>query len=167
MLKRVKQFVRGLFARLGEKDYTFITDYLTKEEFDLFETMSRYDRRHAVNVARYLAGQGADRELIRVGLLHDIGKARCPELTLVRRSVCVFLEAYFPDYGERKAGSGKGKLARALAVHKNHPDLGAALLGRLGADERFIALVKSHQNGGVVHDLAGEIDALREADDKF
>ncbi len=167
MLKRVRQFIRGLFAHLGEKDYTFITDYLTKEEFDLFATMSRYDRRHAVNVARYLAGRGADRELVRVGLLHDIGKARCPELTLVRRSVCVFLEAYFPDYAERKAGSGNGKIARALDVHKNHPDHGAALLAKMGADERFVALVRSHQNGSAAPEIAAEIDTLREADDKF
>lgn len=167
MLKRVKQFVRGLFARLGGKDYTFIAAYLAKEELDLFESMSRYDRRHAVNVARYLAGKGADRELIRVGLLHDIGKARCPDLTLVRRSVCVFLEAYFPAYAEKKAGSGGGKLARALVVHKNHPDLGASMLAEMGADTRLVALVRFHQNGRAAHDLTGEIDALREADDKF
>jgi putative nucleotidyltransferase with HDIG domain len=167
MLKRVKQFVRGLFARLGGKDYTFIAAYLTKQELDLFESMSRYDCRHAVNVARYLAGQGAGRELIRVGLLHDIGKARCPDLTLTRRSVCVFLEAYFPAYAEKKAGSGEGKLARALSVHKNHPDLGARLLDQLGVDERFVALVRLHQNGGAKADLTDDLEALREADDKF
>ena len=167
MLKRVKQFVRGLFAHLGEKDYTFIAAYLTKQELDLFESMSRYDRRHAVNVAKYLAGFSTDRELIRVGILHDIGKARCPDLTLVRRSVCVFLEAYFPAYAEKKAGSDEGKLARALAVHKNHPQLGANVLLEMGADARLVDLVRLHQNGGAAEDLTGDIEVLREADDKF
>lgn len=166
-MKRIKQFIRGLFARLSKSDYTLIADYLTKEELDLFESMSRYDRRHAVNVARYLAGKEAGLELIRVGLLHDIGKARCPDLTLTRRSVCVFLEAYFPAYAEKKAGSGGGKLARALAVHKNHPDLGASMLAEIGADTRLVALVRFHQNGRAANDLTGDIDSLREADDKF
>jgi putative nucleotidyltransferase with HDIG domain len=166
-MKRVKQFIRGLFARLSKNDYTFIAAYLTKQELDLFESMSRYDRRHAVNVARYLAGKGADRGLIRVGLLHDIGKARCPDLTLTRRSVCVFLEAYFPAYAEKTAGSGDRKLARALAVHKNHPDLGASMLAEMGADMRLVSLVRLHQNGGTTADLNGDLDRLREADDKF
>ncbi|MFA5867836.1 MAG: HD domain-containing protein [Actinomycetota bacterium] len=166
-MKRVKQFIRGLFARLTENDYTFIADYLTKDELDLFKTMSRYDRKHALDVGRYLAGHGAGLPLIRAGLLHDIGKANCPELTLIRRSVCVAIEAYKPEEADVLAKKGKGKLARAINVHKNHPELGAAILEELAADPYIIGLVRFHQNGEAPTDVQRDLGVLRDADDRF
>jgi putative nucleotidyltransferase with HDIG domain len=167
MLKRVEQFIRGMFARLSGKDYTFLTDYLTKPELDLFLTMSRYDQKHAVDVGRYLADGGESLELVRAGLLHDIGKADCPELTLIRRSIAVFLEWRAPDDANLLAEKGRGKLASAVYVHKNHPELGARILEEMGGDSRIITLVRYHQSGGAPADAARDLARLHEADEKF
>ncbi len=166
-MKRIKQFVRGLFARVTENDYTFIADYLTKDELDLFKSMSRYDRKHALDVGRYLSEHGAGMPLIRAGLLHDIGKANCPELTLIRRSVCVAIEAYKPEEADVLAKKGKGKLARAINVHKNHPELGARILEEMNADPYLIGLVRFHQNGKAPTDVHRDLEVLRDADDRF
>jgi hypothetical protein len=166
-VKRIKQFIRGLFARVTENDYTFIADYLTKDELELFKTMSRYDRKHALDVGRFLAGHGAGLQLIRAGFLHDIGKARCPELTLIRRSVCVAIEAYKPEDADVLARKGKGKLARAINVHKNHPDLGAKILEDLAADPYLISLVRFHQAGNAPVEAQRDLEVLRDADERF
>ena len=167
MLKRVRQFIRGMFARLKENDYTFIADYLTKPEFDLFKTMSRYDQKHALDVARFLAARGGSLILVRAGLLHDIGKAECPELTLIRRSVAVFLEWRAPAEAAVVAERGRGKLARALKVHKNHPELGAAKLETMDVDAYVAALVRWHQNGDAAAEAAEDLELLRAADELF
>lgn len=165
--KRVKQFIRGLFARVTKNDYTFIADYLTPDELELFKLLSRYDQKHGVNVGRYLAAHGAGLPLIRAGLLHDIGKTRCPELTLIRRSVCVAMEAYRPTEADVLAAKGKGKLPRALYIHKNHPELGAKILEDLDADPYLVSLVRFHQNGDAPVEVGRDIAVLRDADDRF
>lgn len=145
MVRRIRQFYKALFARLNKSDYTFLSDYLTKTELEVFMTLPVFDRKHSVDIARHLHHQGAQLELVRAGLLHDIGKARCPELTIVKRSICVLLEALFPKYARNKATSKKGKLGRALYVHQNHPEIGAEVLEILGCtDERIIWLVRHH-----------------------
>ena len=167
MIKRVKQFIRGMFARLSGKDYNFLTDYLTKLELDLFLSMSRYDCKHAVEVARYLADKGASLELVRAGLLHDIGKAECPELTLTRRSIAVFLEWRAPEDAQFLADRGRGKLAYAVYVHKNHPELGARILEGMNSNPHTIMLVRYHQYGSVPEEMRRDLEWLRDADERF
>lgn len=166
-MKRIKQFLRGLFARLNKNDYTFIADYLTQKELDLFKSMTRYDRKHAVDVARFLAGRQAGQALIRAGLLHDIGKANCPELTLLRRSVCVIIEKWQPAEADLLARKGKGKLATALDVHQNHAELGAKILEELAADPYVVTLVRYHQSGREPAEAEHDIAMLRAADERF
>jgi putative nucleotidyltransferase with HDIG domain len=167
MLKRVEQFIRGMFARLSGKDYTFLADYLTKPELDLFLSMHRYDQKHAVDVARHLAGRGASLELIRAGMLHDIGKAECPELTLIRRSIAVFLEWRAPEDAQFLADRGRGNLAYAVYVHKNHPEIGARILEDMGSDPEIVTLVRFHQAGTAPADARRDLERLREADERF
>lgn len=124
---------------------------------DLFKSMSRYDQKHACRVARGLEDEGAPLELVRAGLLHDIGKAGCPELTLVRRSIAVWLEYAAPDEAELLATKGRGKLGRAVRTHKKHPEIGAARLTELGTDQHIVQLVRYHQSP----DLPDDDDDLR------
>ena len=156
-----------MFARLSGKDYTFLADYLTKTELDLFLSMSRYDQKHAVDVARYLAERGAPMALVRAGMLHDIGKAECPELTLVRRSIAVFLEWRAPEDAQFLADRGRGKLAYAVYVHKNHPEIGAGILEEVSDDAHIIELVRYHQSGTPPEAISRDLELLRDADERF
>ena len=167
MLKRIKQFLMGLFARLSENDYTFVADRLTKAEYEIFLTLARYDKKHAVMVARCLENEGAKLELVRAGLLHDIGKAGCPELTLVRRSIAVFLEWKAPEETLLLAKKGRGKLAVAVRAHKLHPEIGATILEEMGADDYIVSIVRLHQSGEAGEDIKADIEHLRSIDDRL
>ncbi len=147
MLRRIKQVFKALFARLDKSDYTFLADYLTKAELEVFMTLPDFDKKHSLDVAKHLYHQGAELELVRAGLLHDIGKARCPELTIEKRSICVMLEAVAREYARDKAAKKRGRLGRALYVHQNHSEIGAEILEILGCtDDRIIWLVRHHDD---------------------
>lgn len=156
-----------MFARLTGKDYTFLADYLTKPELELFLSMSRYDQKHAVDVGKYLARNGASLALVRAGLLHDIGKSGCPELTLIRRSIAVFLEWRAPEDAQFLADRGRGKMAYAVYVHKNHPEIGAGILEEIDGDPRIVELVRYHQAGSSPEGIRDDLELLREADERF
>jgi hypothetical protein len=140
---------------------------LTSDELELFKLLSRYDQKHGLNVSRYLKAHGAALPLIRAGLLHDIGKTKCPELTLIRRSICVAIEAYRPTEADVLAKKGKGKLPRALYIHQNHPELGAKMLEEMDADVYLVSLVRFHQNGNAPVEVGRDLAILRDADDRF
>lgn len=147
MLIRLRQFKDAVFARVSENDYTFLADHLTKPEHEMFLELPVYDQRHSLDVAYRLMERGAAINVVRAGLLHDIGKARCPELTIMRRSVCVMLEAAAPRLAAKKAERGNGKLGQALFVHRFHSELGARVLSKLeGTEERIVWLVRHHDD---------------------
>jgi HD-like signal output (HDOD) protein len=166
VIKRGRQFFSGLFARLSEKDYTFAIDRLTEPELKLFMTMSAYDQKHACSVAMALEDESASLDLVRAGLLHDIGKAMCPELTLLRRSAAVFLEWAAPEDAAFLADRGRGKMAKALKAHRMHPSIGAVLLREIGTDDYIVALVEGHQSPNEA-DCGEDALRLKRTDDRF
>lgn len=166
MFRRLKQFVEALFARVGKDDYTFLSDYVTLAERDLFLRMPRYDQRHSLNVGGFLRRHGHTLELVRAGLLHDIGKGENAELTLVRRSLCVLLERFAPAKVEELTHKKKGKLGQALYIHLNHPEIGAKLLEGLGTDNYIVELVRYHHNQKKIKQNQ-ELKILREADNRY
>lgn len=166
MLRRLKQFIEALFARVGKDDYTFLSDYVTLAERDLFMRMPRYDQRHSLNVGNFLRRGGYSLELVRAGLLHDIGKGENSELTLIRRSLCVLLEKFAPAKVKQLVKERKGKLGEALYIHLNHPEIGARLLEELGTDEHIVKLVHYHHDQKKIRQNK-ELRILREVDDKY
>lgn len=163
MWRRIRQFKDGLFARCRKSDYTWLADFLTDAELAIFRTLPRFDQRHSVDVALELARRGVSLEMVRAGILHDIGKAGCPELTLVRRSLCVICERIAPK--QARVERRRGKLGRALFVHQRHAAIGADLLGSLGCtDDRIVWIVRHHDDKTAA---AGdeELAMLMEVDD--
>lgn len=166
MFRRLKQFVEALFARVSKDDYTFLSDYVTLAERDLFLRMPRYDQRHSLNVGNFLRRHGHSLELVRAGLLHDIGKGENAELTLIRRSLCVLLEKLAPSKVEKLVKWRKGKLGEALYVHLNHPEIGARLLEGLDTDGHIVKLVRYHHDQKRIQ-RNEELKILRQVDNKF
>lgn len=166
MLRRLRQFIEALFARVGKDDYTFLSDYVTLAERDLFLRMPRYDQRHSLNVGNFLRRRGYSLELVRAGLLHDIGKGEKAELTLVRRSLCVLLERFAPARTKQLVKERKGKLGEALYVHLNHPEIGARLLEERGTDGHIVELVRYHHDKEKIKQ-SKELKVLREIDDRY
>lgn len=164
MLRRIRQFTSGLFARVSKDDYTFLSDYVTLAERELFLKMPRYDQTHSIGVGGFLRRRGATLEVVRAGLLHDVGKGETPDLTLVRRSVCVVLERIAPDWAGRKMKDRGSKLGRALYLHLNHAEIGARMLEKVDTDERIVELVRYHHDKMAMQDP--DLKMLKEADKK-
>ena len=73
-----KRFVGSLRpGGLASDDLTWVRSQLLPAEWELWQQMSRADRRHSVAVARRVEralGHEAGRPVIAAALLHDIGK---------------------------------------------------------------------------------------------
>lgn len=165
MIRRINQFKKGLFASLGKSDYTFLADYLTRSELDIFKALPRFDQRHSIDVATDLYDKDLDMDLVRAGLLHDIGKSGCPELSLLRRSLCVVIEYSSGDWAAKKASRQGTRLERALFVHINHAEIGADILEELDCTEKnIIWLVRHHDNNAMV-EKNSSLKLLKKADE--
>lgn len=114
------------------------------------------DARHAERTAAILRARGADEELIRAGLLHDVAKPR--ETRLWHRIAAVVVDTLAPFLRTRLA-RGEGVFARYL----DHPRRGAAVARRRGESERVVRLVARHHERPVTRDERMLHDADREA----
>jgi putative nucleotidyltransferase with HDIG domain len=97
------------------------------------------DERHALRTAEVLRAMGADDELVRAGLLHDIAKPASTRLW--HRIAAVLLELLAPSLIPRVA-RGDGVLARYL----DHARRGAEEARRSGASERVVRLIARHHD---------------------
>lgn len=92
MIVRIKQFFCGLFAKITKNEHDLIKNYLTKEEQILFYKLQIFEQKHCLNVANDIKKDFPNnKSLIRIGLLHDIGKIKCP-LSLIDKSIVVLLD---------------------------------------------------------------------------
>lgn len=98
---------------------------------------SEADERHALRTAEILRAMGADDELVRAGLLHDIAKPG--DTRLWHRIAAVLLERFAPVAIPRVA-RGSGVLARYL----DHAQRGAEEARRCGASARVVSLIARH-----------------------
>ena len=142
MFYRMRQFYEALTAKLTEEEQLFITKYLTKEEQALFKKLRVDSQKHSVKVAKLLKKEHMElmskEQLIKLGLLHDIGKIYYP-LNPVEKGIMVILN---------KLTKGKVKKLMQLKMvraYYEHADLGYQLLKKSGKySERFLQAVKEH-----------------------
>lgn len=173
---RLRQWWRAARARpLTTEEWARVRAWLGEgRRLELFATMGEGDRRHALEIADALWAQGARAPDLRAGplmeaaLLHDVAKR---EVGLGVRSAAVLLNGIARDAVTRLAGDN-GAAARGWRrpwqVWLRHPELGARLAARAGADPRAVALIRNHQteNAPLEGALAEWHAALKALDDR-
>ena len=174
MIRRIRQFLRAIFARLDGADHRYVARWLPEAELQqLFYTMALPDQCHALRTAHTaeklldeMAGEEkarvARRLLLRCALLHDVGRAK-GTLGTVEKTAAVLLHRFFPRWAKaRGKAPTDGRLSAMLHVYFHHPRIGAAHLWQLGY-EAEAAVVARHHAPPAPEDPA-ELDLLRRAD---
>lgn len=109
----------------------------------LWARMSNPDRRHALAVAREVARRWpeVDRDgptptpVLAAALLHDVGKVESGLRTPARVGATVVWAVLDDDLAARWADDETvGRMRRRLGRYRRHPEIGADLLRRAGAD---------------------------------
>jgi len=150
----VRRFVGSLSRRPpAATDEAWAEAQLSAAEIRLWRRMANTDRRHAVAVARRVAGAyGADRAVMAGALLHDCGKVEAGLGTFARVGATVMIAVV----GRERVGHGDDRIGR----YARHEPIGADLLRRAGSDPVTVALV-----GGTADAPTDALAALRAADD--
>lgn len=160
MLYRVEQFINALRAKITAEDKAFYKRYLTLKEVVLFEKLKVYDQKHCIRVAQLLKQELEDNnELIRLGLLHDIGKIQYP-LNPIKKAIIVGLD-YFS-----KGKIKKYRQFKLISAYYEHAQIGYELLKEEGGySEEFLNSIKNHHTNKV-SEPASFLSLLQEADNR-
>lgn len=138
----------------------WVASVLRPGERELWAAMSGPDRRHALDVARRVAGllgPAATRAVLAAALLHDVGKIESGLGTMGR--VPATLAAMVAP---RRLAGGEGRLARYV----RHDAIGATLLADAGADALTVSWAAEHHLTPAEWTLPAEVArALKAADD--
>jgi putative nucleotidyltransferase with HDIG domain len=162
LLYRFKQFWFAVASGMTIDDRNFARQYLNLKEAALFFSLPGFEQKHAVVVAGKMreGGKGVrgveERKLIRLGLLHDVGKA-AERLSIIDKSVLVIAHRFLPKLYDGLAKRGEADKSasfyRKFYVHKHHGTIGAELLSKIGESTDIIAEVKSHDRPFSSHDI--------------
>lgn len=155
MFYRVKQFMKAITAKVSPEEKQWVKRYLSETEYSLFIRLKIYEQRHCIDVACLLKEKTQeDPEMIRLGLLHDIGKIVYP-LNPIEKSLMVVLD----KLSNRKIS--QFKKMKMVKCYYGHPQLGYELLKQQGQyDEDFLEIIKQHHLEG----HAPKLLLLQEAD---
>ncbi|MFA4844826.1 MAG: HD domain-containing protein [Candidatus Margulisiibacteriota bacterium] len=147
---RWKQFWFGMTAVYGEADEAFARSYLNAEEMELFNQLPGFEKKHAVIVARKMLELALynpeldPQKLVKLGLLHDIGKV-AERNSVLTKSWLVIFRFFFPGLYAWLAEQGKtNRLWRRYYIHKHHGAIGSEMLARLGESSEIVLMVKKH-----------------------
>ena len=140
---------------------------LSAREEQLWDRMSRQDRRHAVAVARrveaQLGAEATDTVLV-AALLHDVGKT-VADLGTFGRVIATLSAAVAGEDMARLWARGRG-LTRRVGLYVDYPTLGVDLLELAGSDPMVVAWSREHHLPPEDWSIDPEIGAaLANADD--
>lgn len=168
MLYRVKQFIWALTSIFKKTDYKYINKYLYNNEIKVFNSMKKSDIQHCVRVAKTIEksleecndkfySDDKKKEMIRLGLLHDIGKSEY-KLNCIEKSIIVILDKI------TKSKIIKYKQFKIVRNYYYHAEEGSYILKNLNNQysDEFLYLVENHHDKNCKNDL---MDILRNADD--
>lgn len=144
---RAKQFYINLIDKMKKEDDIFINKYLNTYEKQLFKKLSQSDQKHCVRVAYAINENCINKnkdiyytnELIKIALLHDIGKINC-KLNVLEKSILVILD-----------NLTKGKLKnlsniKKINIYYNHGEMAFQMLKNKGYSDEFLHIIRNHHN---------------------
>lgn len=151
---RSGQFFRGFRWALQPEEVRVVCSLLTDQERLLFAAMQGRDRRHSMDMLRWLERRTPQDvrpsdDLLAAALLHDVGKG---SLTVWDRVVFVLLGALSIRL-RRWVGRQDGwSWRRGLWRLEHHSRLGAEMLAQAGTRPRVVELVARHKDASVAGD---------------
>ena len=77
IISRIKQGLLYIFGRYNEKNNDIVKTILSDEEFEMFNSMSRYEKIHSFRLYNFLLKNEIlkeDKLFLKLALLHDCGK---------------------------------------------------------------------------------------------
>ena len=160
LARHTRRFFRGLRGSLSPAEQRAVRELLGPAELQLFASLQGRERRHALDVLTWLrANASPSGELLVAALLHNTGKGA---LRAHERILHVLLLQFAPRLHERLADRAGGRLGRALAALRDHPERGAVRLAAIGCSPRVCELVRRHHDASPGDDR--ELAWLMEAD---
>lgn len=157
-LYRIKQFYWAVTSIISSTDKDFLKEYLNANEINLFAKLAVYEQKHSIRIAQDIKKICSTNErLIKVALLHDIGKIN-KSLNLLEKSLMVILDNLFKDKMK------KYENIKIIDSYYNHGENGYKILKGYGYDERFLYLVKNHHNNDIIGDK--ELNILKQYDNQ-
>jgi len=150
MVHRVRQFWFGMFSSYTRADEAFARGYLSIQEMAVFSQLPGFEKKHCVVVAKKMLDAARrypkmdDRKLVRLGLLHDIGKLN-ERNSVLTKSLLVMIRFFLSGLYDRLADRGeKDRRFRRFYIHKHHGREGAKLLEKLGVSSDILSIVAKH-----------------------
>ncbi len=134
--------LQAAFPALAAPHDEWALNLLAPAERRLYAAMPRFERAHAVKVARAVAARRPDapREVLRAALLHDVGKTGSSS-HVVHRIIAHLLPA--PDVPPEPRLRG---LAGTRQARRHHAAYGALMVLRASGDARVAWLVRHHHD---------------------
>ena len=171
---RINQFIFAVTSRAMPEDKGFVSDYLNVKETALFYRLPEDIRKHSIVVAKKLLELSHDappqveaRDLVRVGLLHDIGKG-IVHLSVADRAVLVTIRKWLRPMYDLLANRGRDEhaswISRKFYVHREHANIASELLHSSGTEEKIIGIIAGHDEEPEGTDPI-ELVLLRKADE--
>ena len=141
---RLGQFFGAFRPHVSAEDRADAYRFLAPGEQRLFETMMLRDQQHGIAVLRHIrAATAEDRQLLAAALLHDCGKGR---VAVWQRVAHVVLGVAAPGLRRRIASEGGAGWRRAFWRLLYHPDIGADLAERAGADADVVRIIRDQES---------------------
>lgn len=157
MFYRVKQFIKAITASVSEEERQWVMQNLSHKESLLFFRLKIYEQRHCIDVAKLLADRTKqNKDMIRLGLLHDIGKIKYP-LNPIEKSIIVLLDKLTKGKVQRFTG------LKMVKCYYEHAEIGYALLKALDQyDVVFLECIRKHHHANTGNE---GLEMLKNADD--
>ncbi len=141
---KVRQFRAHVRASVGPAERSELEGWLTEPQLVLFDGMHIADRRHGLDVAATLRGEGVtDPDVLLAGVLHDAGKGR----TGVWPRVVYALGQAYGNWIWH-VGSVLPPVRGSLTRLRDHAEASASLARAAGCSPRTVELIR-HQDAPV------------------
>ena len=160
---RIQQFQLAVNPPVQPVPTEVLNSYLNSAQLALFRNLQPSEQWHAFEVFNKLKDNGITQpDLLKAGLLHDIGKIIYPLKTWERVMIVVIKQispSLMQRWGQRKSTG----LFKLFSVASRHAEWGADLITQTGASEELIELISRHEENPS-SDQHASLSSLQNAD---